>query len=84
MTQTTNRLLDELAKVMTDAAGVAQGFRREAESVLRSQAERLVGDMDLVHREEFEALKDLVAATREENERLKARLEALEARSADD
>lgn len=80
MTQTSNRLLDELAKVMTDAAGAAQGLRREVETVLRTQAERLVSDMDLVHREEFEALRELAMNAREENERLRARVAELEKR----
>jgi BMFP domain-containing protein YqiC len=80
MTQTTSRLLDELAKLMTDAAGAAQGVKREVETVLRTQAERLVSDMDLVHREEFEALRELAMNAREENERLRARIIELENR----
>jgi BMFP domain-containing protein YqiC len=80
MTQTSNRLMDEFAKLMTDAAGVAQGVRREVETVFRSQAERILGDLDVVQREEFEAVRDMAARAREENEALKLRLEALEAR----
>ena len=80
MAQTTGRLYDEFAKLMNDAAGVAQGVRREFDSVLRTQAERLVRDMELVHREEFEAVKDMARMAREENEALKARIAALEAR----
>jgi BMFP domain-containing protein YqiC len=80
MAQTTGRLYDEFAKLMNDAAGVAGGVRREFESVLRTQAERLLRDMDVVHREEFEAVKDMVRLAREENESLKARIAALEAR----
>ena len=79
MTQSTNRLLDEFAKLMNDMAGVAQGVRREVETVVKSQAERLVGEMDLVQREEFEAMRDMAAKARQENEALKARIEALEA-----
>jgi hypothetical protein len=82
MTQTNNRLLDELARMMTDAAGVAQGMRREAETVMRAQGERILRDMDLVAREEFEAVKDMARKAREENEALAARLAALEARLA--
>ena len=80
MTQSTNRLLDEFAKLMNDMAGVAQGVRREVETVVKSQAERLVSEMDLVQREEFEAVRDMAAKARQENEALKARIEALEAK----
>ncbi len=81
MTQTDNRLFDELAKVMTNAAGSADGLRREAESVMRAQAERLLRGMDLVQREEFEAVKAMAEKARLENERLAARLAVLEAQS---
>jgi BMFP domain-containing protein YqiC len=80
MTQTTSRFFDEIAKVMTDAAGAAQGFKREVDTVLKTQAEKLVGDMDLVKREEFEALREMVILAREENERLAAKLAELEAK----
>ena len=80
MTQTTNRFFDEVARLMNDAAGVAQGVRREFETMVRSQAERIMRDLDLVKREEFEAVKDMARLAREENEALKARLDALEAR----
>lgn len=79
MTQTSNRLLDEFAKLMTDAAGVAQGMRREVETAVRSQAERFLGDMDVVQREEFEAVRDMAARARQENEALRRRIAALEA-----
>lgn len=78
MTQTSNRILDEFAKLMTDAAGVAQGVRREVETAVRSQAERFFGEMDLVQREEFEAVRDMALRAREENEALRRRLDALE------
>ncbi len=81
MTQSTNRLLDEFAKLMNDMAGVAQGVRREVETAVKSQAERFVGEMDLVQREEFEAVRDMAAKARQENEALKKRIEALEARA---
>jgi len=80
MVQTTGRLYDEFARLMNDAAGVAQGVRREFDSVMRTQAERILRDMDVVHREEFEAVKDMARLAREENEALKARIAALEAR----
>lgn len=80
MTQTTGRIFDEMARLVNDAAGVAQGVRREAETVVRTQVERFLRDMDLVKREEFEAVKDMAAAAREENERLAERLAALEAK----
>ncbi len=79
MTQTQNRVLDEIAKLFTNAAGAAQGVRQEVETVIRSQAERLVADLDLVPREEFEVVRAMAALAREENEALKARIEALEA-----
>ena len=82
MTQTNNRLLDELAKVMTDAAGAAQGVRREAESLFRNRAERVLRDLDVVQREEFEAVKAMAERARAENEKLAARIEALEKKGA--
>jgi BMFP domain-containing protein YqiC len=81
MASTSNRLLDDLARLATDAMGAAQGVRREAETVMRAQMERLLRDMDIATREEVEVLRDMVVAAREENERLLARIEALEARS---
>lgn len=80
MAQTTGRLYDELAKLMNDAAGVATGVRREVDSAVRAQAERFLKDMDVVQREEFEAVKEMARLAREENEALKARIAALEAR----
>ena len=80
MTQTSNRFFDEAARLMNDAAGVAQGVRREFDTMLRHQAERILGDLDVVKREEFEAVKEMARLAREENEALKARIAALEAR----
>lgn len=77
-----NRILDEFAKLMTDAAGAAQGVRREVETAFRSQAERVLNSMDVVQREEFEAVRDMAARARAENELLRKRLDALEARLA--
>ena len=78
MTQTNNRLFDEFAKLMTDAAGVAQGVRDEAETAIRAQLERLMGDMDLVTRDEFEAVKAMAVEARDENDKLAARIAVLE------
>jgi BMFP domain-containing protein YqiC len=78
MTQTSNRLLDEMARLMNDAAGVAEGARREVQTFMRSQAERILRDMDVVSREEHEAVKEMAVRAREENERLAARLAEVE------
>jgi BMFP domain-containing protein YqiC len=82
MAQSSNRILDEIARLATDAAGAAQGVRREVETVVRGQIERLIKEMDVATREEVEVLRDMVVAAREENERLDARLKALEAKQA--
>jgi len=83
MTQTSNRFLDELARLMTDAAGAAQGMRRDFETMMKAQGERILRDMDVVQREEFEAVKEMAAKAREETERLAARVAALEAELAE-
>src|SRR5206468_2055752 len=80
MTQTNNRFFDEIGRLMNDAAGAAQGVKREVDAVVRNQAERILRDLDLVKREEFEAVKDMARLAREENEALKARIAALEAK----
>ncbi len=82
MTQTSNRFFDEMARLMNDAAGVAQGVRREFDTLFRTQAERILRDLDVVKREEFEAVKEMARLAREENEALKARIAALEAKLA--
>ncbi|CAD7038870.1 MULTISPECIES: accessory factor UbiK family protein [Pseudorhizobium] len=82
MSNGTNRILDDFAKLMTDAAGAAQGLRREAETAFQAQAERFLNNMDVVKREEFEAVREMAARARDENEALKARIEALEAKLA--
>src|SRR3984885_15792981 len=82
MVQTTNRFFDEVARLMNDAAGVAQGVRREFETLFRTQAERFLRDLDLVKREDFEAVKDMARLAREENEATKVRVAALEAAQA--
>ena len=78
--QTNNRIFDDISKLMTNAAGMAKGVRDEAEIAFRSRMERWLADLDLVTREEFDAVKAMVQNVREENEALKARLEALENR----
>ena len=80
MTQTSNRFFDEIGRLMNDAAGAAQGVKREVDTVMRNQAERILRDLDIVKREEFEAVKDMARLAREENEALKARIAALEAK----
>jgi BMFP domain-containing protein YqiC len=82
MAQTTGRLYDEFAKLMNDATGVATGIRREFEAMMRTQAERILRDLDVVQREDFEAVKEMARLAREENEVLKARITALEAKLA--
>ena len=78
MTQTNNRLFDEMARLMNDAAGVAEGVRRELQTFMQSQAERILRDMDVTTREELEAVKEMAVRAREENERLTARLAEVE------
>jgi BMFP domain-containing protein YqiC len=83
MTQTSNRFFDDMARLMNDAAGVAQGVRREFDAIFRTQAERILRDLDVVLRDEFEAVRDMARLAREENEALKARIAVLEAKLAD-
>ena len=80
--QTQNRLLDDLARVATGALGVAAGMRGEIEARLRDQFERILARMDLVTREEFDAVKAMAAKARAEQERLEDRLAVLEAKLA--
>jgi BMFP domain-containing protein YqiC len=82
MTQINNRLLDEFAKLMTDAAGAAQGMCREFETFFKAQGERFLQQMDVVSREEFEAAKSMAVKARDENQALAARIAALEAELA--
>lgn len=82
MVQPTNKVLDEFAKLMTDAADVAQGFKREADSVVKSQLERFLSELDLVTREEFDAVRTMAIKAREENDALSERLAALEKKLA--
>lgn len=80
MTTGPNRILDEFAKLMTDAAGAAQGVRREVETAFKSQAEKVLNSMDVVQREEFEAVRDMALKARAENKKLEARIAELEAK----
>jgi len=80
MPQTSNPILDDLARLMTDAAGMAQGVRREAETLAKTQIERLLSTMDVVTREEFEAVREMAILAREENEMLTARITELESK----
>lgn len=75
-----NRILDEFAKLMTDAAGAAQGVRREVETAFKGQAEKILNSMDVVQREEFEALREMTLKVRAENQKLTARVAELEAK----
>lgn len=79
--QTRGKIFDDLSKLMTNAAGVAQGMRSEAETAMRGWFERWMAEHNMVTREEFEAVREMAIRAREENERLAARLEALEARA---
>jgi len=80
MPQTRSRIFDDFSKLMTDAAGLAEGARREVETLARSQLERLLSGMDLVSREEFEAAREMAVRARAENEKLEARIAALESK----
>jgi BMFP domain-containing protein YqiC len=80
MPQTNSRFFDDLSRIMTDAAGLADGAKREAQTFARSQMERVMTGMNVVTREEFEAVKEMAARARDENDRLAARIATLEAR----
>ncbi|MGY6548785.1 MAG: accessory factor UbiK family protein [Roseinatronobacter sp.] len=78
--QTRNRFLDDVSQLMTNAMGVAQGARTEAETAVKSLMDRWLADRDFVTREEFDAVRAMAQKAREENDLLKARIEALEGR----
>lgn len=80
MSQNRGPFFDEFARLMSDAAGVAQGVRREVETVVKTQIERMLSGMNVVTREEFEAVKDMAALARDANDRLEKRIAALEER----
>jgi len=77
---TPNKFLDDISQLMTNAMGVAQGARTEAENAMKSLLDRWLADRDLITREEFEAARAMAVRAREENATLAARLEALERR----
>ena len=79
--QTRNRFLDDVGQLMTNAMGVAQGAREEAENAMRSMVDRFLADRDLVTREEFDAVRAMAQKAREENDALRARLDAMERRA---
>ena len=78
MTTTSSRVFDELAKLMANAAGAAQGVRREVDTLVQGQVERVLNSLDVVKRDEFEAVREMAQKAREENERLNARLAEIE------
>lgn len=80
MTTTSSRFFDELAKLMTNAAGAAQGVRRELDAIVQSQVERVINNLELVKREEFDVVRDMASKAREENDRLAQRIVELESR----
>jgi len=77
--QTRNKIFDDISQLMTNAMGVAQGAKGEAETAMKSWIDRWMADRDFVTREEFDAVRAMAQKAREENEALKARLDALEA-----
>jgi BMFP domain-containing protein YqiC len=77
MPQTTGRVFDEIAKLMTDAAGAMQGAKGEIDNVMRSKAEKVLRELDIVQREEFDAVKAMATKALDENEKLQAEIETL-------
>ncbi len=82
MTTTSSKFFDEVAKLMTNAAGAAQGVRKEVDTLVKTQVERVLGDLDVVQREEFEAVRAMAQKARAENDALSGRIAALEAQLA--
>ncbi len=82
MSSPSSRIFDELAKVMTNAAGAAQGARREVDNLVKAQIERVLADIQIVQREEFDVVRDMASMARTENEALRARVAELETRLA--
>ena len=82
--QSRNKILDDVSQLMTNAMGVAQGAKEEAETAMKGFMDRWLADRDFVSREEFDAVRAMAQKAREENEALKARLDALEAKAAED
>jgi BMFP domain-containing protein YqiC len=82
MTTTSSRFFDEVAKLMTNASGAAQGVRKEVDGLVQAQVERVLNNLDVVKREEFDVVKDMAEKARLENERLAQRLAELESKLA--
>lgn len=82
MTQTRSPLFEDFTRLISDAASVAQGVRREGETAFKAQLERVLATMNVVTREEFEAVREMAVLAREENEKLKERVKLLEAKLA--
>jgi len=82
--QSRNKIFDDISQLMTNAMGVAQGAREEAETAMSGLVDRWLADRDLVTREEFEAARAMAQKAREENEALKGRIDALEAAAKSD
>ncbi|MGV0909347.1 accessory factor UbiK family protein [Martelella sp. FOR1707] len=80
MSSGTTRILDDLAKLMTDAAGSVQSAGKDLETGVKAQVERWLNSMDVVKREEFDAVRDMAIKARDENDALRARIDALEAK----
>ena len=78
--QTRNKIFDDISQLMTNAMGVAQGAKDEAETAMKAMMDRWLADRDFVTREEFDAVRAMAQKAREENEALKARIDALEAK----
>jgi BMFP domain-containing protein YqiC len=76
--QSRNKILDDVSQLMTNAMGVAQGAREEAETAVKSVIDRWLADHDFVTREEFDAVKAMAQKAREENESLRERLDSIE------
>ncbi|HMT15020.1 MAG TPA: accessory factor UbiK family protein [Aestuariivirga sp.] len=83
MTQNSSRFFDEIAKMMSNASGVAQGFRREIDTLVQAQVERVLNNLNVVKREDFDVVRDMAEKARAENEALAQRLDALEQRLSD-
>ena len=79
--QTSNKIFEDISKLMTNAMGVAQGARTEAETAMKGFIDRWMADRDFVTRDEFEAVRAMAVKAREENEQLKARLDAMGAKA---
>ncbi len=80
MTATSSRFFDEIAKLMTNATGAAQGVRKEVDGLVQAQVERVLANVNVVKREEFDVVRDMVKKARQENERLEKRIAELESK----